>query len=275
MVCGEGNGTEAILRAGPQEEQPLKRGGTLRTQVCQSPLFRGVPDHGGRHVLPYTDLMMKAPSFERVLVVEDLDEPRRWLAELLPQALPVVRVVDTAASLAQARALMAVHTYGLALVDWGLPDGTGGELIVELLAAQPDAVVIVATIHDDDAHVFPALRAGATGYILKSQPAEVVIAQLRRIEQGEPALSPSIAARVLKHFHERSVVEAKPQVLLTDREVDVLRLIAKGYKAAEVAQLLSLSSHTVTGYVRDIYRKLGISSRAEATLEAARRGLVA
>lgn len=219
--------------------------------------------------------MSYALGFERVLVVEDLDEPRRWLADLLPRALSVVRVVDAAATLAQARQFMASNAYGLALVDWGLPDGNGGELIVELLAARPDAVVIVATIHDDDAHVFPALRAGASGYILKSQPSEVVMAQLRRIEQGEPALSPSIAARVLRHFHAGSVADTKPQAQLTEREVDVLRLIAKGYKAAEVAQLLALSSHTVTGYVRDIYRKLGISSRAEATIEAARRGLVA
>jgi DNA-binding NarL/FixJ family response regulator len=175
---------------------------------------------------------------------------------------------------------MSTHTYGLALVDWGLPDGHGGELIQALVTARPDAAVIVATIHDDDAHVFPALRAGATGYILKSQPAQVVVAQLRRIEQGEPALSPSIAARVLQHFRnevpfgiaDESAADTGRR--LTDREVDVLRLIAKGYKSGEVARLLNLSSHTVTGYVRDIYRKLGISSRAEATLEAARRGLV-
>jgi len=223
--------------------------------------------------------MTDSSRFERALVVEDLDEPRRWLAELLPEALPGVREVDCAANLAAARACIAQHRYGLALVDWGLPDGDGGQLIEQLASTSPQTVVIVATIHDDDAHVFPALRAGASGYILKSQPAEVVKAQLRRIEQGEPALSPSIAARVLRHFHEAppapSAVVAAPAAQLTDREVDVLRLIAKGYKAGEVAQLLRLSSHTVTGYVRDIYRKLGISSRAEATLEAARRGLVA
>jgi DNA-binding NarL/FixJ family response regulator len=168
----------------------------------------------------------------------------------------------------------------LALVDWSLPDGDGGQLIKALVAARPDAVVIVATIHDDDAHVFPALRAGATGYILKSQPAQVVVAQLQRIEQGEPALSPSIAARVLQHFRNQPSTRADDPVedasvqQLTERELDVLRLIAKGFKSSEVAELLGLSSHTVTGYVRDIYRKLGISSRAEATLEAARRGLV-
>lgn len=228
--------------------------------------------------------MAAAPVFDRALVVEDLDEPRAWLAELLMQVLHGLQRVDTAANLAQARALMGARTYPLALVDWGLPDGTSEGLIRELVAARPDAVVIVATIHDDDAHVFPALRAGAQGYILKSQPGAVVAAQLRRIEQGEPALSPSIALRVLRHFQEpdpgaldglSSRSQAEPAVRLTDREQDVLRLIGKGYKAPEVAELLGLSGHTVTGYVRDIYRKLGITSRAEAAMEAARRGLVA
>ncbi|RYX96712.1 MAG: response regulator transcription factor [Comamonadaceae bacterium] len=243
--------------------------------------------------------------FERALVVEDLDEPREWLAELLPQALPSVRQVDSVATLALARERMREHAYGLALVDWGLPDGTSEKLIAELVAARPGAVVIVATIHDDDMHVFPALRAGASGYILKSQPQAVVIAQLRRIELGEPALSPSIAVRMLQHFRAvptapsapvsaaaaplvpATAVQRAPGVSgsftpapespvrqLTDREIDVLRLIAKGYKVPEVAPLLGLSAHTVSSYVRDIYRKLGISSRAEAAMEAARRGLV-
>ncbi|MGE4240110.1 LuxR C-terminal-related transcriptional regulator [Ramlibacter sp.] len=223
---------------------------------------------------------MSTFAFERALIVEDLEEPREWLADLLPRALPAVQVVDTAATLSEARERMAAHAYGLALVDWGLPDGTSEGLIAQLVAARVDAVVIVATIHDDDTHVFPALRAGATGYILKSQPAEDVMAQLRRIESGEPALSPSIALRVLRHFRGEPATLATPrrgraEGKLTDREVDVLRLIAKGYRATEVAPLLGLSANTVSSYVRDIYRKLGISSRAEAAMEAARRGLVA
>jgi DNA-binding NarL/FixJ family response regulator len=236
----------------------------------------------------------KSDLFARALVVEDLLEPRQWLTELLPQALPMVLAVDAVATLAQAREMMRHHRYGLALVDWGLPDGTGESLISELVAARPGAVVIVATIHDDDMHVFPALRAGASGYILKSQPRAVVMAQLQGIERDEPALSPSIALRVLRHFRaiqqaanpegtlpddpvsepQRLEFHTMPEIKLTDREVDVLRLIAKGYKSPEVARLLSLSSHTVSGYVRDIYRKLGITSRAEAALEATRRGLV-
>ncbi len=230
--------------------------------------------------------------FSRALIVEDLDEPRQWLAELLPRALPEVRRVDTAATLLQARERMTEFAYGLALVDWGLPDGTSEELICELVAARPGAAVIVATIHDNDTHVFPALRAGATGYILKSQPSAVVVSQLQRIRLGEPALSPSIALRLLQHFRDLPgtlpaagqsggppVAEVErtrhePQRQLTEREVDVLRLIGKGYKVPEAASLLGISAHTVTSYVRDIYRKLDISSRAEAAVEAARRGLV-
>jgi DNA-binding NarL/FixJ family response regulator len=233
-----------------------------------------------------------ANLFDRALVVEDLDEPRQWLAELLPRALPEVRQVDTASTLAQARDRMAGHAYGLALVDWGLPDGTSEELISELVAARPGAAVIVATIHDNDTHVFPALRAGATGYILKSQPSSVVVSQLQRIRLGEPALSPSIALRMLQHFRDLpdeylnrnsgsmplvadpAREPGGPQRQLTEREVDVLRLIGKGYKVPEAATLLGISAHTVTSYVRDIYRKLDISSRAEAAVEAARRGLV-
>lgn len=220
--------------------------------------------------------------FEDALIVEDLEESRLWLASVLPQALPSVRRVHTAETLAEARECLRQRCYGLAVVDWGLPDGNAGELIPAILEACPDAVVVVATIHDDDAHVFPALRAGASGYILKSRPRDEVVAQLRRIELGEPALSPSIALRVLRHFRaapaprrEQAQGASGGGVHLTQREIDVLRLIAKGYRSGEVGSLLGLTASTVASYVREIYRKLGISSRAEAAMEAARRGLVA
>jgi DNA-binding NarL/FixJ family response regulator len=210
------------------------------------------------------------------LIVEDLDEPRQWLAEVLPRALPTLTRVDTAATLAEARSLMSLAHHDLALVDWSLPDGTARELIATL--ARQGTLVVVATIHDDDNHVFPALQAGACGYVLKSQPRAVVESQLRRIEQGEPPLSPSIAMRVLQHFrqHEqtRPAEVTDDGIRLTEREVDILRLIGKGYKAAEIARLLSITLNTVNTYVRDVYRKLGISSRAEAALEASRRGLI-
>jgi DNA-binding NarL/FixJ family response regulator len=222
--------------------------------------------------------------FLQALIIEDLDEPREWLADLLPVALPTLKQVDTAENLREANTRLASKVYDLAIVDWHLPDGISEALIQQLTAEHPETVVVVATIHDDDSHVFPALRAGATGYILKSQPRSVVISQLRGIEVGEPALSPSIAMRVLKHFNQAgaamainttTAAVADDLVHLTAREIDVLRLIGKGYKAAEAGKLLEITTHTVSGYIRDIYRKLEISSRAEATMEAARRGLIA
>lgn len=219
---------------------------------------------------------MRAMALTNALIVEDLEDARMWLAEVLQRALDSVRVVDTAASLAQARNLVALRHYDLAVVDWSLPDGSAESLIQGLTQAAAPTLVVVATIHDDDARVFPALRAGASGYVLKTQPQAVVQAQLQRIAQGEPALSPAIARRILGHFREHASA-APPEYEegpLTLREEDVLRLLAKGYKAVEIAANLGLSVHTVNGYVRDIYAKLGVRNKAEATLEATRRGLV-
>ncbi len=216
---------------------------------------------------------------QSALIVEDLEEPRQWLAEVLSRAMPSLTRVDMAATLAEAQACMTAYSHDLAIVDWSLPDGTARDLIAALAARQ--TVVVVATIHDDDNHVFPALQAGASGYVLKSQPRAVVENQLRRIDLGEPALSPSIARRVLQHFRRddsaqalRAAPNADSDVRLTEREVDILRLIGKGYKAAEIAVLLTITLNTVNTYVRDVYRKLGIGSRAEAALEASRRGLI-
>lgn len=218
-------------------------------------------------------------AHQSALIVEDLDEPRQWLQEVLPRALPSLKQVDAAATLQEAQRLMHGCRHDLAVVDWSLPDGTSRELIGAL--SRQGTTVVVATIHDDDSHVFPALQAGASGYVLKSQPRAVVEAQLRRIEQGEPPLSPSIAMRVLHHFRQdeapssaATAAAEDADISLTQREVDILRLIGKGYKAVEISRLLNITLNTVNTYVRDVYRKLGISSRAEAALEASRRGLV-
>jgi len=217
-------------------------------------------------------------SHDSALIVEDLDEPRAWLAEVLARALPSLRRIDQAANLAEAHALVNQRHYSLAVVDWGLPDGTARDLIGKLARVIPPTLVVVATIHDDDAHVFPALQAGASGYVLKSQPRAVVEAQLKRVAQGEPPLSPSIAMRVLSHFRlshtDEALAPPEDMVKLTAREVEVLRMMGKGYKAAEIGRTLQISVNTVNGYVREIYRKLDISSRAEAAIEATRRGLI-
>ncbi|MEO7014064.1 MAG: response regulator transcription factor [Dokdonella sp.] len=207
-------------------------------------------------------------EFERALVVDDLESSRDWLSRALTQAFPGIEIA-LAASLAEAQ-LHVDAAPPLALIDLGLPDGSGIRLIEKL---HPQGTLcIVATVFDDDAHLFPALHAGAQGYVLKDQPTESLAEMLTGIASGQPPLSPSIARRLLRHFQPVAPDASEPA--LTARETDVLRLIAKGHTVVEVAGLLGLSRHTAAGYLKDVYRKLSVSSRAEATLVATRRGLV-
>ena len=211
--------------------------------------------------------------FTRVLIVDDLASSRDWLAGAVTLAFPGI-AITVAGTLAQAIAL-GDPAPPLALIDLGLPDGSGVELIERL---HPQGTLcVVATVFDDDAHLFPALRAGAQGYVLKDQSPETLAAMLEGIADGRPPLSPSIARRLLRHFQPLAPTAADTDTApaLTLRETDVLRLVAKGVSVAEAADLLELSRHTVAGYLKDVYRKLSVRSRAEATLEAMRRGLVA
>lgn len=226
-----------------------------------------------------TDTPAKA---RRVLVLEDLSKPREWLVAQVMEAFGPATIVDAAVNLNEARALVSAHPYALALVDWELPDGNASALITWLCMYRPDTITVVATIHDDDERVFTALRSGARGYLLKSQRNELVQAQLRGIDVGQPPLSPAIALKVLAHFRQPGPgvrplpTEAPPhnEERLSARESEVLGLLAKGYKNAEVAEKLGLTPSTIGTYVREIYQKLGISSRAQAALAADRLGLV-
>ena len=210
-----------------------------------------------------------AGAYARALVLDDLPSSRDWLSNALQMAFPGI-VIDTAGTLAEAFALIDPPP-PLALIDLGLPDGSGVRLI-ERLRAAGDTLCIVATVFDDDAHLFPALRAGAQGYVLKDQSPQTLADMLQGIAAGQPPLSPSIARRLLRHFQPIAAPVDEPH--LTPRETDVLRLTAKGMTLVEVSEALSISRHTVAGYLKDVYRKLSIGSRAEATLEATRRGLV-
>lgn len=210
-------------------------------------------------------------GYGRALVVDDLAPSRRWLAQALERAFPGI-VIDEAATLRDA--LQSIEPPPpLALIDLGLPDGSGLQLIEALVRRGAGTLCIVATVFDDDAHLFPALRAGAQGYVLKDQTPEALADMLNGIAAGQPPLSPSIARRLLRHFQPLPQREPEMQPL-TPRENDVLRLTAKGLTLVEVAEALGISRHTASGYLKDIYRKLSVSSRAEATLEAARLGLV-
>jgi DNA-binding NarL/FixJ family response regulator len=212
-----------------------------------------------------------------ILLLEDLPEIRAWLRKLVLQVFPGA-VISESARVADAIDLVRSVKFELALVDLGLPDGSGVDVVTQLRDTQPEAQSVVVTIHDDDEHLFPALQAGAFGYILKEQARELITEQLQRISQGEPPLSPSIARRVMAYFSAKakpaaSTPSSMPNVSLTDRESEVLLRVAKGYTLPEIGVQLNLSRHTIADYVKQIYRKLNVSSRAEAALEAQRLGL--
>ena len=216
---------------------------------------------------------------KNALIVEDLPDIRVWLGEMAVSAFPELQVT-TAARRGDAMEIIQRQPFDLALVDLGLPDGSGLDVVGALRRLQPLALPVVVTIYDDDEHLFPALQAGAFGYLLKEQPRETLVSQLIRMTQGEPPLSPPIARRVLAHFAgagNRKVTlvrQLEEEARLTDRETEVLQRVAKGYTLPEIAQQFGLSRHTIADHIKQVYRKLNVSSRAEAALEAARRGLV-
>ena len=210
----------------------------------------------------------------QILLLEDLPEIRTWLKALVLQVFPGAQVSE-ASRVHDALGLVSAIPFQLALVDLGLPDGSGVDVVTALRESQPEAQSVVVTIHDDDEHLFPALQAGAFGYILKEQPRQLIAEQLQRIGSGEPPLSPSIARRVIAYFaaQEKPQADLMPHVQLTERESEVLLRVAKGFTLPEIGVQLSLSRHTIADYVKQIYRKLNVSSRAEAALEAQRLGL--
>ena len=200
-----------------------------------------------------------------------------WLNTLLVAAAALAfpdAQVATATTLAQAQSALA-QPPDLALVDLGLPDGSGIDFIATALARHPAMTCVVATVFDDDAHLFPALRAGAQGYVLKDAQAADLAAMLRGIVDGQPPLSPSIARRVLRHFAAAAplpVDDAKASgERLTAREEDVLREIARGMSNKEIARTLDIAETTVKIHVQHILRKLGLTSRVQAAVYASDR----
>ncbi|WP_071797448.1 response regulator [Natronohydrobacter thiooxidans] len=206
----------------------------------------------------------------KILIVEDVSETRRWLTEIVSAAFPDCDIHE-AASMRAGIEQVAARDYDIALIDLGLPDGSGLDVLRNLRLIRPQTVCVVTTVMGDDASIVGALSAGAQGYLLKEQPQDLLVRQLKQVSEGIPALSPSVARRIMEHF--KRTGPAAPDDDLTGREREVLGLIGRGLRNGEVAETLGISVNTVAGYIKDIYRKLGISSRAEASWHAARLGL--
>lgn len=204
-------------------------------------------------------------------ILEDIPESQAWLTAALTESFPNI-AINTAMTIADAlEKLPHLSKVDIALIDLGLPDGSGLKIIEWFNRHSPETLCVVASIFDDDKHIFPAIRAGAHGYLLKDQSTAAIVQALNGIVTGQPPLSPAIARKLLNHFH---APQTAPHEILTEREKEVLSIIAKGMTMAETAKMLGITRNTIAGYIKDIYRKLNVSSRAEAALSAQRMGLI-
>ena len=218
-------------------------------------------------------------STYRVLIVEDVQQARQWMEQIATKALAGTRLTVTMADTVDAGlaaiqdALTQDAPFDFALVDLNLPDGDGCRVVRALAETMGRTISIVTTIMASDAAITGALAAGAQGYLLKSQPEAQLVRQLQLIQSGVPAISPPVARRIMKHFASARPTEQQDWGL-TPRETEVLALIAQGLRVGEVANRANIAESTVASHVKAVYRKLGISTRAEATLHASRMGLV-
>lgn len=206
-----------------------------------------------------------------VLIVED-DPPTRMRLEAVVRGIPALQLLPSTGSASEARAALRQRPDVL-LVDLGLPDGSGVEVIREAQRVSPSTRAMVITVFVDERHVMDAIAAGAMGYLLKDGSAEYVGSSISELLAGGSPISPPIARYLLQRFQASRPSRAS-DAPLTARELEILTFIAKGFSVAEVGELLGISGRTVTTHVQHIYRKLEVSSRSEAVFEAVNLGLI-
>jgi DNA-binding NarL/FixJ family response regulator len=242
----------------------------------------------------------------KVLILEDNPVARSFLCRVVRESFSDANHITEAGDLETARRHIALtggaqglhgaDPFKLILVDLELPDGNGMELLAEL--THYPATKVVTTLYSDDEHLFPALQCGADGYLLKEDRFEVLVEELQKIVRGQPPLSPAIARRLLTHFRQGAAADApmtdpgflappsfttsRPVPMertpeterLTPRETEVLTYLSKGFTIKEIASLMGIKWFTVNDHIKSIYKKLNVSSRAEAAVLASKQGLV-
>jgi DNA-binding NarL/FixJ family response regulator len=209
----------------------------------------------------------------RVLIADDHQLFRDGLRALL-QSAPDTEVVGEAATGKEAVRLAAKSQPDLILMDLQMPDLDGIEATRRIVESNPQINVLMVTMFEDDQSVFAAVRAGARGYVLKGAKHDEMLRAIRATGSGEAIFSPSIASRMMSFFAaSRSVIPQEVFSDLTDREREILDLIARGKTNDEIAQALTITIKTVRNHVSNIYGKLQVADRAQAAIEARKAGL--
>lgn len=220
-------------------------------------------------------------------MADDLESPEQIWKVLIVEDDPILRnhlrsavtgdaafdLIGAAETVSQARELVG-GAPDIVLLDLGLPDGSGIEIINQLRAAGSAAKILVITVFEDRASVVKTLKAGADGYILKDTPSAAVVTFLKATLNGETPISARAAGHLLSLVRDEPPVAASNAPQLAPREKEVLELLARGLNRKEAARVMGISPFTVAEYVQSIYRKMAVRSRGEAVFEAIQAGMI-
>nr|NIV35302.1 response regulator [Anaerolineae bacterium] len=207
-----------------------------------------------------------------VVLADDHAVVRKGIREFL-EASGNIHVVAEAADGEEAVALVAQHEPDVAVLDVQMPGLTGIEATRRIKAQFPAVRVLILTAYDEDPYIFALLQAGASGYVLKTADSDELVSAVRAVFRGESALDPAVAQKVVQQLTSGRPLGAQAAVEpLTEREIEVLHLAARGLTNKAIGQALGISDRTVQGHLANIYGKLGVGSRTEAVTEALKQG---
>jgi DNA-binding NarL/FixJ family response regulator len=207
----------------------------------------------------------------RVLIADDHGIVRSGL-RLLLERQPDIEVIGEAADGAEARDIAIRERPDLAILDVRMPKLTGLQATREIKRQAPEVAVLILSMHDDERYLFEALRAGASGYVLKTQADADLVEAIGAVQRGEPFLTPAAQQTLIKDVLERGRDEADED--LTPREQEIVKLVAEAHTTRQIAEILHLSEKTVENHRGNAMRKLGMRDRVELVRYAIRRGLI-
>jgi DNA-binding NarL/FixJ family response regulator len=208
----------------------------------------------------------------RVLIADDHGIVRSGL-RLLLERQPDIEVIAEAADGAEAREIAVRERPDLAILDVRMPKLTGLQVTRELKKQAPEVSVLILSMHDDERYLFEALKAGASGYVLKTQADTDLVEAIRAVERGEPFLTPAAQQALIKDVLERGRQSDNDEEL-TPREEEIVKLVAEAHTTRQIAEILHLSEKTVENHRGNAMRKLGMRDRVELVRYAIRRGLI-
>ena len=221
---------------------------------------------------------MKREKITVALVDDDPAVRLRFKASI--EKHPDLHWLGEATCVREGKALALNTCPRVLLVDLGLPDGSGMEIIQEISQKQPNTEIMVVSMFGDEGHVVQAIEAGASGYILKDTDDLSLAEHIIQLCDGGSPMSPMIARHLLKRMqtteanNKKKLDDLSAAASLTRREMQLLKLLARGYTYSEVAEDLNVSSHTVNSHIKNLYRKLSVKTKNEAVFAATRQGLL-